>query len=112
MVFKGTGRLHSLENPALHLHSRSKVCGGDCDLVAELAKRSPSLRACRILALGSGSMPCSINRTPSCKIFHTTPAEPMGDAPDGGLIAQPGQQTPEHHLKVTAFPLDRSLRRL
>src|ERR1700752_1381698 len=30
---------HSLQNPPLHLHSRSKVCGCDCDLVAELAKR-------------------------------------------------------------------------
>ncbi|HZD95567.1 MAG TPA: hypothetical protein VE133_14990, partial [Candidatus Sulfotelmatobacter sp.] len=39
-------------------------------------------------------------------------AEPMGDGPDGGLIAQPGQQTPEHHLKVAAFLLDGSVRRL
>ena len=39
-------------------------------------------------------------------------AEPMGDGPDGGLIAQARQQAPEHHLKVTAFPLDRSVRRL
>ena len=38
--------------------------------------------------------------------------EPMSDGPDGGLIAQPRQQTPEHNLKVTAFPLDRSMRRL
>jgi hypothetical protein len=36
----------------------------------------------------------------------------MGDAPDGGLIAQARQQAPKHHLKVTAFPLDRSVRRL
>src|ERR1700746_1862194 len=36
----------------------------------------------------------------------------MGDGPDGGLIAQARQQAPEHHLKVTAFPLDRSVRRL
>jgi hypothetical protein len=29
--------------------------------------------------------------------------EPMGYLPDGGLIAQAGQQTPEHGLRVTAF---------
>jgi hypothetical protein len=34
-------------------------------------------------------------------------AEPMSDGPDGGLIAQPRQQTPEHRLKVAAVLLDR-----
>jgi hypothetical protein len=32
---------------------------------------------------------------------HAT--EPMGDCPDGGLIAQPRQQTPEHRLKMGCF---------
>jgi len=36
---RGRVSMHSLENPPLHLHSGSKVCGCDCDLVAELAKR-------------------------------------------------------------------------
>jgi hypothetical protein len=31
--------------------------------------------------------------------------EPMGYGPDGGLIAQPRQQTSEHNLKVTPFVL-------
>src|SRR5271165_56139 len=39
-------------------------------------------------------------------------AEPMGDCPDGTLVAQSRQQTPEHGLKVTAFLLHRSVRRL
>jgi len=33
--------------------------------------------------------------------------EPMRDRPDGGLIAQPWQQTPAHRLKMAAFLLDR-----
>jgi len=36
----------------------------------------------------------------------------MSDGPDGGLIAQPGQQTPEHDLKMTTFLLDGSVCRL
>src|ERR1700752_5197280 len=57
-------------------------------------------------------MPCSINRTPLMQDLPHHTAEPMGDGPDGGLIAQARQQAAEHHLKVTAFPLDRSVRRL
>jgi hypothetical protein len=36
-------------------------------------------------------------------------AEPMGDDPNGRLIAQPRQQTPEHRLEVTAFLPRRSV---
>jgi len=39
-------------------------------------------------------------------------AEPMSDGPEGGLIAQPRQQTPEHGLKIAAFLRDGSVRRL
>src|SRR4030095_250821 len=34
------------------------------------------------------------------------PAEPMGDRPDRGLIAQSRQQTAEERLKITASLLD------
>ena len=37
-----------------------------------LRRARASMRARCFLALGSGSVPCSINRTPSCKIFHAT----------------------------------------
>src|ERR1700751_3191779 len=36
----------------------------------------------------------------------------MGDRPDRGLIPQPRQQTPEHHLKITASLLDGRVGRL
>jgi hypothetical protein len=39
-------------------------------------------------------------------------AEPMSNGPNGRLIAQPRQQTPEHRLKVTAFLSRCSVRRL
>src|SRR5262249_50698291 len=38
--------------------------------------------------------------------------EPMGNGPDGGLIAEAGHQTAEHHLKMTAFLGDGSVRGL
>src|ERR1700750_1180794 len=36
----------------------------------------------------------------------------MGDRPDRGLIPQPSQQTPEHHLQITASLLDGRVGRL
>ena len=39
-------------------------------------------------------------------------AEPMGDGPNGRLIAQSRQQTPEHRLEITAFLPGRSVGRL
>jgi hypothetical protein len=69
-----------------------------------------SIRARLFLVLGSGSTACSINRTPGARSSNHT-AEPMGDGPDGGLIGQSGQHTPEQPLKATAFLLDGSVRR-
>ena len=39
-------------------------------------------------------------------------AEPIGDGPNGRLIAQSRQQTPEHRLEITAFLPGRSVGRL
>src|SRR5882762_73179 len=103
---------HSLENPPLLLHSRSKVCGCDCDLVAELAKRLRQPPGVSHLGLGIRFDAVLYKPHPLMQDLPHHTAEPMGDGPDGGLIAQPGQQTPEHHLKVPAFPLARSVRRL
>src|SRR6266568_1414626 len=77
----------------------------------------PSLRSARtsicarcFLALGSASQSRSMNRTPSCKNLPNQAAKTMSNGPDGGLIAQSRQQTPEHALKVTAFLHDSGMR--
>ena len=105
-------QLHSLENPPLHLHSGSKVCGCYCDLVAELAKRLRQPPGVSHLGLGIRFDAVLNKPHPLMQDLPHHAAEPMGDGPDGGLIAQARQQAPEQHLKVTAFPLDRSVRRL
>src|SRR6266481_8949182 len=104
--------MHSLENRPLHLHSRSKVCGCDCDLVAELAKRLRQPPGVSHLGLGIRFDAVLYKPHPLMQDLPHHAAESMGDGPDGGLITQARQQAPEHHLKVTAFPLDRSVRRL
>src|SRR6266403_3062089 len=71
-----------------------------------------SIRARLFLALRSGSQPCSIHRTPLMQDLPNHTAEPMGDGPDGRLIAQPRQQTAEHDLKMTTFLLDGRVCRL
>src|SRR5258708_32551723 len=103
------------KSPPLHLYPHfgcSWVSGCDGDVVAELAKGSrqnpgallPNLRV-RFAALLDESH----------SLMQDLPnyaAEPMGDCPNGRLIAQPWQQTPEYRLKVTAIFPDRSMSRL
>ena len=72
---RGRVSIHSLENSLLNLHSvfgDSKVYGVIVTSYPSLRSARASIRARLFLALGSGSTPCSINRTPSCKIFQTT----------------------------------------
>ena len=106
---------YSVENPFLHLHSvfgGTKVYGCDCDLVAELAKRSRQHPGALLLGLGIRFAALLDKFHPLMQDLSNHAAEPMGDGPDGGLIAQPRQQTPEHGLKVTAVLLHRSMSRL
>jgi len=77
---------HSLENPPLHLHSRSKVCGCDCDLVAELAKRLRQPPGVSHLGLGIRFDAVLYKPHPLMQDLPHHTAEPMGDGPDGGLI--------------------------
>jgi hypothetical protein len=88
------------------------VYGRDYDLVAELAKCSrqhlspfPFGLRIRLAALLDKSHPFMQD-------LPDEAAQTMGDGPDGGLIAQPRQQTPEHGLKMTAFLRDGSVRSL
>ena len=108
-------RLHSLENPLLDLDT---PCGGNlvygcnCDFVAELAQyprqhSSPLLFGLRIRFATLLDKP-----HPVMQDLPDETAETMGNGPDGGLIAQAGQQTPEQRLKVTAFFADSGMRRL
>jgi Domain of unknown function (DUF4411) len=107
--------MHSVENPPLHLQP---VCGGnwvygcDCDFVAELAKRSRQHLSAFLLGLGIRFAALLDKSHPLVQYLPNHAAEPMSDNPDGGLIAQPRQQTPEHRLKITAILLHRSVRRL
>src|SRR5882762_1023123 len=99
----------------LHLHSvfgGCKIYGCDCDLVAELAKRLRQPPSGSLLSLGIRFVALLDKSNAFMQDLPNQAADPMGDGPDGGLIAQPGQQTPEHNLKVTAFLLHGSVRRL
>ena len=106
---------NSVENPPLRLQP---VCAGnrvyrcDCDLVAKLAKCSRQHLSAFLLSLGIRFAALLDKSHPLMQDLPNHTAEPMGNGPDGGLIAQPRQQTPEHRLKVTAVLLHRSVRRL
>jgi hypothetical protein len=66
---------NSLENPLLQLDSvfgGRKVYGCDCDLVAELAKRSHQHPGAFFLGLGIRFAALLDKSHPSCKIFQTT----------------------------------------
>src|SRR3984893_4111878 len=106
---------HSVENPLLHFHSvfcRSGVYGCDCDLVPELAKGSRQHAGALLLSLRIRFGALLDKSNPPMQDLPPHATEPMGDCPDGGLIAQSRQQTPEHRLKVTAILLHRSVSRL
>src|SRR3984893_18387059 len=106
---------HSVENPLLHLHSvfcRSGVYGCDCDLVPELAKGSRQHAGALLLSLRIRFGALLDKSNPLMQDLPRHATEPMGDWPDGGLIAQSRQQTPERCLKMAAFLLYRSVGRL
>src|SRR5882672_9893430 len=89
-------RSHSLENSLLNLHSvfgDSKVYGCDCDFVPEFAKRSRQHPGAFVLGLGIRFAALLDKSHPLMQDLPNHTAEPMGDGPDGRLIAQPRQQT-------------------
>jgi hypothetical protein len=91
-------RLHSVENHLLDLHSvfgGSKVDGSDCDLIAELAKHLRQRPGVSLLGLGIRCDAVLYKPHPLMQDLPHHAAEPVGHGPDGGLIAQPGQQTPD-----------------
>src|SRR5580700_110522 len=96
---RGRVSIHSVENPPLRLQP---VCGGnrvyrcDCDVVAKLAKRSRQYLSAFLLSLGIRFAALLDKSHPLMQDLPNHTAEPMGNGPDGGLIAQPRQQTPEH----------------
>src|ERR1700694_1989942 len=89
--------------------SGTKVYGCDYDLVAELAKRLCQPPGVSLLSLRIRFAALLDKSHSLMQDLPNHAAEPMGDGPDGGLIAQPRQQTPEHRLKVTAVLLHRSV---
>src|SRR5271157_4906466 len=106
----------SVENhTALGLHrlcGHSWVYGGEGDVVAELAKGSRQIAGAVLADLGIRFAALLDKSHSLMQDLPNDAAEPMGDCPDGTLVAQSRQQTPEHGLKVTAFLLHRSVRRL
>ena|SRR5215469_7953910 len=88
------------------------VYGGDGDLIAELTKGSrqhlgPLLLFPRTCFAALLDIP-----HPFMQDLPNYATETMGNCPNGGLIAEPGHQTAEHNLKMTAFLGDRSVRGL
>jgi hypothetical protein len=97
--------VNSVENPLLHLQfvcSGNRVYGCDCDFVAELEKRSRQHLSAFLLGLGIRFAASLDKSHPLVQYLPNHAAEPMSDSPDGGLIAQPRQQTPEHRLKMSS----------
>src|SRR5258705_12174955 len=93
--------LHRRKSIALlDLHS---VFGGswvgcDCDVVPELAKGSCQHTGALLLSLGVRFGALLDKSNPFVQDLPNHAAESMGDCPDGGLIAEPRYQTPEHRL--------------
>ncbi len=104
---------HSVENHTLlrlrRLFGRSWVYGGDCDVVTELAKGSRQTAGAVLPNPGIGFAALLDKSHSLMQDLPNHAAEPMGDGPNGGFIAQPRQQTPEHRLEVTAFLSHRSV---
>jgi len=79
------------------------VYGGDGDLIAELAEGSRQHLSTFFLFSGT-DLDALLDKSHSLmQDLPNETTEPMGNRPDGGLIAEAGQQTPEHGLKMTAF---------
>ena len=102
----GCASLHSVENPLLDPDSsagRKLVYGCDGDLVAELAKGSRQHLGTFLFFSGTHFAALLDKSHPFMQDLPNYATEPMGNGPDGGLIAEARQETPEYNLKMTAF---------
>ena len=88
----------------------SRVYGGNGDIVAELAKGSCQSAGAALANLGFRLAALLDISHPLMQDLPNHAAEAMGDCPDGRLVTQARQQTPEHRLKVTPLLLHRSVR--
>jgi hypothetical protein len=78
------------------------VYGGDGYLIAKLAKCSRQHLSALLLFSGCDFGALLDEAQAFMQDLPNETTKPMSHGPDGGLIAQAGQQTPEHDLKVTA----------
>src|SRR6202007_896471 len=88
---------------------RKLVYGGDGYLIAKLAKCSRQHLSTFFLFSGTDFVALLDKSHSFMQDLPNETTEPMSHRPDGGLIAQAGQQTPEHGLKMTAFLRHRSV---
>src|SRR5215510_6858353 len=105
--------LRRKSSPDLNSRVGSKLAdGGDGGLIAELTKGSRQHLGALLLFPRTHFVALLDESHSFMQDLPNNATEPMGDGPDGGLIAEAGQQTAEHDLKVTAFLGDRSVRSL
>src|SRR5271157_3425461 len=115
-----TSLSHSVENhSASHLHP-SFGCRWayrcNCDVVTKLTECSRQNLGALLsdLGVGFGALLDESNSfMQACmQDLPNHAAQPVGDCPDGGFVAQPRQQTPEHRLKMAALLSRRRVGRL
>ena len=92
--------VHSVENQSEvrlnRLFSISWIYGSDLDVVSELAEGSCQTPGAMLLQLGIAFHTLFDESNSLMQDLPNHAAEPMGDCPNGRLIAQPGQQTTDH----------------
>src|SRR5215469_1877556 len=114
--------LHAGSSPRTTLRRKSSpdlsrlgdklVYGGDGDLIAELTKGSRQHLGTLFLFPRTYFVALLEVSHPFMQDLPNDATEPVGNGPDGGLIAEAGHQTAEHNLKMAAFLGDRSVRGL
>ena len=91
---------------------RRWIYGSDPDVVTELAKCSCQRPRAVLAQSRIGFYTLFDEANSLMQDLPDDAAEPIGDGPNGRLIAQSRQQTPEHRLEITAFLPGRSVGRL
>jgi hypothetical protein len=86
------------------------VYGGDSYLIAELAEGSRQHLGTLLLFPRTYFVALLDKSHSFMQDLPNYATESMGNGPDGGLIAEAGQQTTEHNLKMTAVLGDCSVR--
>src|SRR5215470_17974595 len=88
------------------------IDGSDLDVVTELAKGSCQPPGAMLLQFGIAFHTLFDESNPLMQDLPNYAAEPVGDGPNGRLVAQSRQQPAEYRLEVTAFLSGRSVGRL